>query len=257
MVRRRFGQHFLRDKTVISEMVRQIGAGADEEMLEVGPGDGALTEHFLRAGAALTAVEIDRDLAAKLRTRFPNLRLIVNDILKEDLSHLVKNEMRVAGNLPYNISTPLLIRLAECAPREMWLMVQKEVAARICASPGAAEYGRLTVSVRLQYDAVIAMAVSPEAFSPPPKVESAVVKLIRRRQIPRYSPILPQIVAAAFQSRRKMLANGLSDFSVDWCGAAIDERARPQTLSPDQFARLSLYAAPCRDNLPKKRAILR
>lgn len=240
--RRRFGQHFLRDESILGELIAQICPTPGEEMLEIGPGDGALTGRLLRAGAALAAIEIDRDLARQLRAKFPALRLIVNDVLRENLPHFLQNGMRVAGNLPYNISTPLLIRLAECAPREMWLMVQKEVASRVCATPGGADYGRLTASVRLRYDAVIAMFVPPEAFSPPPKVDSAVIRLTRRDGVPPHSPLLPEVIAAAFQSRRKMLANGLSDFVVDWRAADIDSSRRPQTLSPQEFARLSLYA---------------
>ncbi|MGI9296452.1 MAG: 16S rRNA (adenine(1518)-N(6)/adenine(1519)-N(6))-dimethyltransferase RsmA [Gammaproteobacteria bacterium] len=239
--RRRFGQHFLRDETILGELIARINPLPGEKMLEIGPGDGALTGRLLRAGATLSAVEIDRDLAEKLRAQFPDLHLIVGDALKEDLPHLLRNGMRVAGNLPYNISTPLLIRLAECRPREMWLMVQKEVAARVCAAPGGAEYGRLTVSVRLRYDAAAEMSAPPEAFAPPPKVDSAVIKLTRRDNPPRYAPSLPAIVAAAFQNRRKMLGNGLSEFAINWQGAEIDPSRRPQTLSPEEFARLSLY----------------
>lgn len=240
-LRRRFGQHFLRDENILGELVARINPRAGEEMLEIGPGDGALTGRLLRAGANLSAVEIDRDLAEKLRAEFPNLRLIVGDVLKENLPHLLRNGIRVAGNLPYNISTPLLIRLCESRAREMWLMVQKEVAARVCAPPGGTEYGRLTVSVRLRYDAAAEMSAPPEAFSPPPKVDSAVIKLTRRENPPQFAPSLPLLVSAAFQNRRKMLANGLSDFAIDWRGAEIDPARRPQTLSPEEFARLSLY----------------
>ena len=240
--RRRFGQHFLRDEKILDELVARICPRPGERMLEIGPGDGALTGRLLRAGAILTAIEIDRDLANKLRARFPALNLIVGDALKENLPHLLQSEMRAAGNLPYNISTPLLFRLAECRPREMILMVQKEVAERICAAPGGAEYGRLTASLRLQYDAAVEMFAPPQAFSPPPQVDSAAIKLTRRSETPPHSPLLPSLLAAAFQSRRKILGNGLSAFAVDWQGADIAPSRRPQTLSPDEFARLSLYA---------------
>lgn len=244
--RRRFGQHFLRDETILAEIVAQIRPASGEEMLEIGPGDGALTARLLREGAALTAVEIDRDLAAKLRAQFPQLRLIVNDILKEDFSLLLQNAPRVAGNLPYNISTPLLIRLAlaDRAPPEMWLMLQKEVAARLCAPAGAAQYGRLTAEIGLRYDSEIVLSAPPRAFSPPPQVESAFVRLVRRREVFAHSRLFSEIVAAAFRSRRKTLANGLADFCVNWRAAGVESSRRPQTLAPEEFAKLSLHTAP-------------
>ena len=241
--RKRFGQHFLRDETILNSIVSRIRPQKGEEMLEIGPGDGALTGKLLQAGAALTAVEIDRDLAAKLRAKYPALRLIVGDAMREDLAAILQNGMRVAGNLPYNISTQILIRLSECRPREMWLMLQKEVAARLCAMPGMAEYGRLTASVRLRYKAAAELSAPPEAFYPPPKVHSAVVKLVRRENPPPHSELFSAIVSAAFQSRRKILANGLSGFVVDWRAANVDPLRRPQTLSPDEFARLSVHSA--------------
>ena len=243
-LRKRFGQHFLRDGKIIGEFMRRMRPQAGESILEIGPGDGALTAEFLAAGAALTAVEIDRDLAEKLRARFGGrLNLIVGDALAENLSALLDGG-RAAGNLPYNISTPLLLKLAESGAREMWLMMQEEVAARVCAPPGGAEYGRLTVSLGLFYRAEKKIFAPPRAFSPPPKVNSAVVKFSRRASPPPLSPSFSAVLAAAFQSRRKMLGNGLSAFSVNWRAAEIDPSRRPQTLSPEEFARLSLNAEP-------------
>ncbi|MGI9306022.1 MAG: 16S rRNA (adenine(1518)-N(6)/adenine(1519)-N(6))-dimethyltransferase RsmA [Gammaproteobacteria bacterium] len=245
--RKRFGQHFLRDRKIIDEIILHIAPREGEEMLEIGPGDGALTAELLRAGAALTAVEIDRDLAEKLRARFgARLNLIVNDALREDLRGHLRGGMRAAGNLPYNISTPLLLRLAECGAREMWLMMQEEVAVRVCAPPGGAEYGRLTASVRLFYDAKRVLSAPPQAFSPPPKVHSAMVKLVRRESPPQFAAHLPALLSAAFQSRRKMLGNALAAFAVNWRAAEIDPARRAQTLSPEEFARLSLHATPPR-----------
>ena len=241
--RKRFGQHFLRDRNITGEIVRRMNVQTGEKILEIGPGDGALTEELLAAGAALTAVEIDRGLVQKLRDRFgEKLNLIAGDALKQNLPKLLDGG-RVAGNLPYNISTPLLLRLAESGAREMWLMLQKEVADRVCAPPGGAEYGRLTVSVRMFYDAEKILAAPPRAFSPPPKVDSAAVKL-SRREPPEKAPSLPFLLAAAFQSRRKMLGNGLAGFSVNWRAANISPERRPQTLSPEEFARLSMHAKP-------------
>ena len=240
--RKRFAQHFLIDRRIIADIISHIAPFPGEDMVEIGPGDGALTAGLLNAGAALTAIEIDRDLATRLRARFgAQLNLIVNDVLRENLSSLIKDNTRVAGNLPYNISAPLLLRLINCRAREMWLMLQEEVVARLCAPPGAANYGRLTVSVRLFYEAEKMIVVSPQAFMPPPTVHSAVVRLRRRLDVPPFSVLLPDMVLAAFQSRRKILRNGLAAFDVDWRRADIAPERRPQTLTPEEFARLSLY----------------
>ena len=248
-MRRRFGQHFLRDREVVGELIRRIAPRSGETLLEIGPGDGALTEHLLQSGAAVTAVEIDRDLADGLLRRFQTtfagqFKLIVGDVLKEDLEELLKSGMRTVGNLPYNISAPLLLKLSQTRSREMWLMMQKEVASRLCASPGDSDYGRLTVSARLNYSARAEMQVPPDAFSPPPKVDSTVLRLTRRDSPLPPPPLLPALLSAAFQSRRKTLSNGLAAFNVDWQSADIAPTRRPQTLSPEEFIRLSQNAAP-------------
>ena len=247
--RRRFGQHFLRDREVVGELIHRIAPRSGETLLEIGPGDGALTEHLLQSGAAVTAVEIDRDLADGLLRRFQTtfagqFKLIVGDVLKEDLEELLKSGMRTVGNLPYNISAPLLLKLSQTRSREMWLMMQKEVASRLCASPGDSDYGRLTVSARLNYAAHAEMQVPPSAFSPPPKVDSTVLRLARRDSPLSPPPLLPALLSAAFQSRRKTLSNGLAAFNVDWQKADIAPTRRPQTLSPEEFIRLSQNAAP-------------
>ena len=241
--RRRFGQHFLADDNIINEIVMRIRPRKGEKILEIGPGKGALSAGLLQAGAKLMAVEIDRDLAAELQAQFgDSIDLITGDILKQNLPQLVSENSRVAGNLPYNISTPLLLKLCECRTRGMWLMVQEEVAARICAPTGTSEYGRLTVSVRLFYQASYEIHVPPSAFVPPPKVDSAMIQLTPRIASPMFSPLFSEITAAAFQSRRKMLGNGLSGFNIAWKRAGIEPSRRPQTVSPDEFARLSLCA---------------
>lgn len=241
--RKRFGQHFLRDDKVLRALTEMVCPQPGETIVEIGPGDGAWTEHLLNAGAKVAAVEIDRDLAAHLRQKFstPNFNLIQGDVLQTDLSELLPEQTRVAGNLPYNISTPLLFHLLRYRPCEMWLMLQTEVAERICAMPGGPEYGRLTISVALQYEALVKLSVPPEAFDPPPKVESTVIQLRRKKNSLEHTKMLPSILSAAFQSRRKMLGNGLSSFTVDWQGANISPASRPQTLSPEEFARLSFF----------------
>ena len=238
----------MRDREVVGELIRRIAPRSGETLLEIGPGDGALTEHLLQSGAAVTAVEIDRDLADGLLRRFQTtfagqFKLIVGDVLKEDLEELLKSGMRAVGNLPYNISAPLLLKLSQTRSREMWLMMQKEVASRLCASPGDSDYGRLTVSARLNYAARAEMQVPPSAFSPPPKVDSTVLRLTRRDSPLSPPPLLPALLSAAFQSRRKTLSNGLAAFNVDWQKADIAPTRRPQTLSPEEFIRLSQNSA--------------
>lgn len=241
-LRKRFGQHFLRDPAVIEALLNKINPQADEKILEIGPGEGALTAPLLRAQSKLTAIEIDRDLAAVLRRQFgERLRLIVGDALQEDLSHLSEGA-RVVGNLPYNIATPLLLKLVQCRAKEMWLMVQKEVGQRVCASPGGSDYGRLTVSVQLFCTVSEELSVSPQAFMPPPKVQSSVLRLAPVAVPPTLPPLFFALLAAAFQSRRKILSNALSAFCVNWQQADIAPERRPQTLSPAEFIRLAAAA---------------
>ena len=236
--KKRFGQHFLRDRTIIASIVQHIAPQPNERILEIGPGGGVLTFALLSAGAAITAVEIDRDLAATLQqspaAQTGALAVICGDILRQDLPQLA-GDLRVVGNLPYNISTPLLLQLAQTATPEMWLMVQKEVGERAAASAGSRQYGRLSVSLQFSHQVEMVLQVPPRAFSPPPQVES-VLLCIRRRPVSPPPPHFAAVVAAAFQSRRKMLGNGLAAFAVDWHSIGIAPQRRPQTLSPQEFA---------------------
>ena len=246
--RRRFGQNFLRDKNVLGRISDAMGVRAGERILEIGPGDGALTAELLRASARVAAVEIDRDLCAKLRVRFADalrrnqLRLTEGDALRADLRAMTEGERaRVAGNLPYNISTPLLLRLAETDPVDIHVMVQLEVAERLRARPGDAEYGRLTATVGVSLAAELLFAVSRESFWPRPQVDSAFVRLTPRRMetVPKN---LDDVLRRAFSSRRKTLANALRGLGVDWEKCGIDSSRRPQTLSPREFARVAKFA---------------
>ena len=246
--RRRFGQNFLRDKNVLGRISDAMGVRAGERILEIGPGDGALTAELLRAGARVAAVEIDRDLCAKLRVRFAEelrrnqLRLTEGDALRADLRAMAEGERaRVAGNLPYNISTPLLLRLAETDPVDINVMVQLEVAERLRARPGDAEYGRLTATVGVSFAAELLFAVSRESFWPRPQVDSAFMRLTPRRMetVPEN---LDDVLRRAFSSRRKTLANALRGLEVDWEKCGIDSSRRPQTLSPREFARVAQFA---------------
>ena len=241
--RKRFGQHFLRDGAVLRRIADAMAVREGENVLEIGPGDGALTAELLRRGGRVWAVELDRDLCAKLRVRFASeiraeqLKLTEGDALRTDFAA----GERVAGNLPYNISTPLLLRLARARPRDVHAMVQLEVAERLCAAPGDSEYGRLTAAVGAAFAAEILFRVPPESFHPPPKVESAVVRMtpVRTESAESAPDNLEEVLRLAFSSRRKTLANAMRGMEVNWARCGISPDRRPQTLSPNEFARLA------------------
>lgn len=248
--RKRFGQHFLHDRNIIECLLRAINPQAGEKLLEIGPGQGALTFPLLRECKSLIAVELDRDLIPLLRQKSADLgqlEVINADILEFELSSLgVEETYRVVGNLPYNISTPLMFHLLKSVDRiqDMHFMVQKEVALRIVASPGDANYGRLSVMLQYLCQTEYLFDVAPASFTPPPRVDSAVVRLI-----PHASPIhdigdhalFSKIVQSAFSQRRKTIANSLKavverDLLIS-CN--IDPGLRAENLSVGDFAKLS------------------
>ena len=245
--RKRFGQHFLPDPTVLENIVAEIGPRADHRLVEIGPGRGALTRLLLQAsGGALDAIEIDRDLAALLRTEFapyPRFSLHEVDALQFDFTRLAQERggrLRIVGNLPYNISTPLLFYLLEHsgAIQDLHIMLQKEVIARMAAQPDEDDYGRLTVMLAPRVTVERLFDVGPGAFSPPPRVWSSVARLtVRPEPAFAVSPHFAQVVAAAFSHRRKTLRNALrglvSQEQIERCG--IDPGARPETLAPQAF----------------------
>jgi 16S rRNA (adenine1518-N6/adenine1519-N6)-dimethyltransferase len=250
--RKRFGQHFLHDQAVLRRIVSAINPQPGEHVVEIGPGAGALTAHLLERASELNAVEIDRDLAATLRERWPLLRLHLGDALKFDLSALsaeLGGPLRLVGNLPYNISTPLLFHFLEhrqCLT-DLHVMLQKEVIDRICAAPGTSDYGRLTVMLAPWVDVVQLFDVGPGAFTPPPRVWSAVARFKVLHQ-PRFAvnARYGAIVAQAFSQRRKTLRNSLKGLIPEggWQIAGVDPGARPETLSPAQYSALAALAAP-------------
>lgn len=249
--RKRFGQHFLHDPGVIARIVRTLDARPGDHLVEIGPGRGALTAQLLALpGITLDAIEIDRDLAELLRTRFTgssHLILHGGDALEFDFSALARERggaLRVVGNLPYNISTPLLFHLLQHADAitDLTLMLQREVAARLAAAPGDRDYGRLSVMLAPRLQAQRLFEVGPGAFQPPPKVWSAVVRLsVRNPPLFPASPHYARIVAAAFAQRRKTLRNALSQIltaeQIRACG--VDPAARPETLAPAAFNTLA------------------
>jgi len=249
--RKRFGQHFLHDPAVIERIVRALAPRPGDHLVEIGPGRGALTAALLASsGCTLDAVEIDRDLAALLRERFgssPHFVLHEGDALRFDFALLARERggpLRLLGNLPYNISTPLLFRLLDQAAAivDITVMLQREVVARLAASPGEADYGRLTVMLAPRVQVEWLFDVGPGAFQPPPKVRSAVVRLtMRAAPLFAISPHYAQVVAAAFAQRRKTLRNALRHLltrqQIEAC--ALNPGDRPQTLAPQQFNTLA------------------
>jgi 16S rRNA (adenine1518-N6/adenine1519-N6)-dimethyltransferase len=214
IARKRFGQHFLNDASVIEAIVREIAPQAGDAMVEIGPGLAALTQPLVERLGHLTVIELDRDLALRLREH-PQLEVIESDVLKVDvtaLSFRLKAKLRVVGNLPYNISTPILFHLLNHvdAVQDQHFMLQKEVIDRMVARPATADYSRLTVMLQWRYAMANVLFVPPESFDPPPRVDSAIVRMLPLAEPPainlaRYG----QMVQVAFSQRRKILRNTL------------------------------------------------
>lgn len=245
--RKRFGQHFLVDDSVVDGIVRAIAPTADDKMIEIGPGLSALTRPLLDRVRQLIAVEIDRDLAERLRRDHAPERLTVveADALTVDFSRF-GSELRIVGNLPYNISSPILFHLMAVSDsvRDQHFMLQREVIDRMVAQPSSSDYGRLSVMLQSRYRIEKLFDVPPEAFDPPPRVVSAVVRMVplpadRRR--PRSEAALEQVVARAFAQRRKMLRRALGDWAahVPWDVLDIAPTARAEEVSVAKFIGLA------------------
>lgn len=250
--RKRFGQNFLQSRHVIEDILRSINPQAEDNVLEIGPGLGALTEPLLRRLKRLTAVEIDTDLQ-KYLSELPlgqgKLQLIAADALTVDYSQF-GTELRVIGNLPYNISTPLLIHLLRFSPfiNDMHFMLQKEVVERMAAQPGTKDYGRLTVMLQYHCEVEHLFNVPPEAFDPQPKVDSAVVRLTPYRESPFVKVAtehLERLVASAFAMRRKTLNNNLKGIiSAEQLNElGIDGRRRPEQISVAEYVQLAKFVS--------------
>lgn len=245
--RKRFGQHFLHDASVVARLVAAIRPAPDDPIVEIGPGEGALTAPLLEHVRRLEVIEIDRDLAARLRAAYPAERLVVHeaDALKFDFGRLPRG-LRIVGNLPYNVSTPLLFHLAGFAERvcDMHFMLQREVVERMVAKPSTPEYGRLSVMLQVRFRMTKLFRVAPGAFRPPPKVESAVVRLVPLESAVRPTvdfALLSSLVAGAFSARRKKLRNALPLDAAGFAALALDANLRPENLSPDDYVRVARY----------------
>jgi 16S rRNA (adenine1518-N6/adenine1519-N6)-dimethyltransferase len=249
--RKRFGQNFLHDAGVIHRILRAIHPREGERLLEIGPGQGALTEGLVSSGAQLDVVELDLDLIPLLKLKFglePNFSLHQGDAMKFDFNTLGANshELRVVGNLPYNISTPLIFHLLDHAHliRDMHFMLQKEVVQRLAAVPGGGDWGRLSIMVQYHCQVENLFHVGPGAFNPPPKVDSAIVRLVPHETLPHPAKdhtLLERVVREAFNQRRKTLRNTLKgSLTADEIEAAgVDGSLRPEQLDLAAFVRLA------------------
>ncbi|HET7198144.1 MAG TPA: 16S rRNA (adenine(1518)-N(6)/adenine(1519)-N(6))-dimethyltransferase RsmA [Burkholderiales bacterium] len=233
--RKRFGQHFLHEAGVVRRIVQAVAPQRGDCIVEIGPGEGVLTRPLRDLAGAVHAVEIDRDLAAALRGE-PGVVVHEGDALELDFGRFPAG-MRIVGNLPYNISTPLLFHLARQASRvrDMHFMLQLEVVERMVARPSTAAYGRLSVALQARFRMEKLFNVAKGAFRPPPKVDSAVVRMLPREKILEVSD---ELLRRAFSARRKTLRNALA--GIDLAAAGIDPRLRPENLSPEDYARLSM-----------------
>ncbi len=246
--KKRFGQNFLTDDNVLYDIIRAIAPAPNDLMVEIGPGQGAMTALLLAALDRLHVVELDRDLVAMLQKKFSADKLVIHsgDALQFDFGALKTDErrLRIVGNLPYNISSPLLFHLAQYAPLviDQHFMLQKEVVERMVAEPGGRDYGRLSVMLQWCYQMELLFIVPPSAFDPPPKVDSAIV-----RMVPIAQPLecgqaqLALVVTKAFSQRRKVIRNCVAGLFTETqlIDAGIDPQLRPEAVSLPQYVNLA------------------
>ncbi|HWP20140.1 MAG TPA: 16S rRNA (adenine(1518)-N(6)/adenine(1519)-N(6))-dimethyltransferase RsmA [Burkholderiaceae bacterium] len=243
--RKRFGQHFLSDTAVLDAIVRAIDPRPDEALVEIGPGLGALTQPLLQRCERLTVVEIDRDLAARLR-RNPALEVVEADVLTVDFRALAQARgarLRIVGNLPYNISTPIAFHLLDQvdAVVDQHFMLQREVVERMAAGPGHKDYGRLSVMLQWRYEIELLFEVPPEAFEPPPRVDSAVVRMTPYPTPPAVDAArLGELVTVAFSQRRKLLRHTLGRWlEQQGFDGEFDLQRRAEEVPVDEYLRLA------------------
>ena len=249
--RKRFGQNFLHDQHVIDKIVRAINPKHSDALVEIGPGMGAITEPLLEACGKLDVVELDRDLIPILRTKFfnyPEFRIHEGDALKFDFNTILQpgQRLRIVGNLPYNISTPLIFHFLahHKIVQDMHFMLQKEVVERLAAGPGTSDYGRLGIMAQYYCKVEPLFIVGPGSFNPPPKVDSAIVRLRPYEELPypaKDVKVLQRVVREAFSMRRKTLRNTLKNLiSADQLEAiGIDTTLRPERLTLQEYVRIA------------------
>jgi 16S rRNA (adenine1518-N6/adenine1519-N6)-dimethyltransferase len=249
VARKRFGQNFLTDQYVLRQITEAIGPQPGDVMVEIGPGLAAMTEQLVRPLGHMHVVELDRDLVARLEKRFSPAQLTIHsgDALKFDFASIPVPEgrkLRVVGNLPYNISSPLLFHLADYAQQvqDQHFMLQKEVVERMVAEPGSKVYGRLSVMLQWRYDMDLLFVVPPEAFDPPPQVDSAIVRMVpKARPLECSQAALEAVVTKAFSQRRKVIRNCVAGmFSEDeLVQAGINPGDRPEAVGLESYVVLA------------------
>jgi 16S rRNA (adenine1518-N6/adenine1519-N6)-dimethyltransferase len=254
VARKRFGQNFLTDDHVLHNIIEGIDPRRGDTMVEIGPGLAAMTALLLKELDHMHVVELDRDLVARLEKAYPRERLTIHagDALKFDFGGIPVpdgKKLRVVGNLPYNISSPLLFHLADFAHlvEDQHFMLQKEVVERMVAEPGTKAYGRLSVMLQWRYDMALLFVVPPTAFDPPPQVDSAIVRMVpTRRQLPADAGALGAVVQKAFSQRRKVIRNCVAGMFTEQqlIDAGIDPGARPETVGLEQYVALANVLKP-------------
>ena len=255
IARKRFGQHFLSDPAIVDAIVRAIDPRPGQPMVEIGPGLAALTQPLVERLGRLTVIELDRDLATRLRAH-SQLQVIESDVLKVDFAQLAQSlsatRIRLCGNLPYNISSPILFHLLPFADRvlDQHFMLQKEVVDRMVAAPATADYGRLSVMLQWRYAMQHVLLVPPEAFEPPPRVDSAVVRMLPREDfVPLDASLLSALVQTAFSQRRKLLRHTLGKWlqARGFAGAFDLQRRAEEVPVAEYVALAAAMAAPAAD----------
>ena len=249
--KKRFGQNFLQDENILNKIVKEINPKQDDHIIEIGPGYGALTQKLLSATENLAAIEIDDELAKDLKEKFPQLKLINEDFLETDLAILTSKgkRLRIIGNIPYNITSPILFKLIENNKlvKDAVFMVQLEVAKRMTADRGTKDYGILAVVLKYFAETELCFKISPNVFYPKPKVFSALVHIkfkILTQPVEEQRKFI-EIVKAAFGNRRKILKNSLSNsifHEIDFSNSGIDLWLRAENLSVDDFIKLTRHA---------------
>lgn len=250
IARKRFGQHFLSDAGIIDAIVREIAPQPGQPMVEIGPGLAALTQPLVERLGKLTVIELDRDLAARLRSH-GQLDVIESDVLKVDFAQVAASlgtsKLRVVGNLPYNISTPILFYLLDCVGviEDQHFMLQKEVIDRMVATPATSDYSRLSVMLQWRYAMDNVLFVPPESFDPPPRVDSAVVRMVPLAQPPAVDVrLLSELVQVAFSQRRKLLRHSLGKWlEARQFGGAFDLQRRAEEVPVHEYIALTQAVA--------------
>jgi 16S rRNA (adenine1518-N6/adenine1519-N6)-dimethyltransferase len=248
---KRFGQNYLQDQNIIKKIISEIAPKEDETIIEIGPGQGALTQYLFASAANFTAIEIDKRVIEDLQFRFTNLNLIQEDFLELDLTKFVSsedNKIRIVGNIPYNITSPILFKLFEdnTIIKDAVFMVQYEVAKRMTAGMGSKDYGILAVLLSYFGKAKLAFKVSPNVFYPKPNVHSAVIHIYFNddRKNPKFNSMFKSIVKSSFGNRRKTLKNSLGNgifADVDFSECGIDLSLRAEQLTTDDFIKLTEF----------------